>query len=167
MSNNAPLSAEGSLSGVVVEFVPSTALPSISGGIRTVALIGTGKTTKTILNNTVTKSASVDTGYALLAFSTITNSGNSVINGDVDLSPAGSIVPGSWTLHGTTHNGGAIAAAAMAAASASFTAKQTLGLAGSIISSTLDGQTLTPGAYQFTSGSAALATSADGVLTLN
>lgn len=62
MSNNAPLSAQGAESGVVVEFVPSTALPSISGGIRTVALIGTGKTTKTVLSHTVTRgSNSADT----------------------------------------------------------------------------------------------------------
>ena len=62
MSNNAPLSATGAESGVVVQLVPSTAIPSISGGIRTVALIGTGKITKTILSTTVTRgSGSADT----------------------------------------------------------------------------------------------------------
>lgn len=51
----APLSAQNAESGVVVEFVPSTALPSIPGGLRTVGLIGKGQTYKTVNGITVTR----------------------------------------------------------------------------------------------------------------
>jgi len=44
---------------------------------------------------------------------------------------------------------------------------QTQGLAGTVIPSALDGQTLVPGAYQFTSGAATLAQSGNGTLTFN
>ena len=106
-------------------------------------------------------------GSALLAASAITNTGATHIFGDVDMSPAGAITPGGWTVSGTIHNGDAQAATVKSAAQASFTAKQTLGLAGTTIPSALDGQTLTPGAYKFASGAATLAASADGALTLN
>jgi hypothetical protein len=114
----------------------------------------------------------VTTGYALLSDTSISNTGASVINGDVDLSPAGSITPGGWTVTGTVHNGDATAAAALAAANASFTAKQSAALAsepGSNIPSVLDGQTLNSPAvgvtqyFTFASGAATL----NGVLTLN
>lgn len=51
----APLSAQNAESGVVVEFVPSTALPSIPGGLRTVGLIGKGQVFKTLNGVTVTR----------------------------------------------------------------------------------------------------------------
>lgn len=51
----APLSSLNAESGVVVEFVPSTALPSIPGGLRVVGLVGKGKTSKTLYNVTVTR----------------------------------------------------------------------------------------------------------------
>lgn len=51
----APLSAQNAESGVVVEFVPSTALPSIPGGLRTVGLIGKGQVFKTLNGITVTR----------------------------------------------------------------------------------------------------------------
>ena len=50
----APLSSQNAESGVVVEFVPSTALPSIPGGLLTVGLIGKGSVSKTQLDLTVT-----------------------------------------------------------------------------------------------------------------
>jgi len=105
--------------------------------------------------------------YALLAQASITNVGATVITGDVDVSPAGAITPGPWTVHGTIHNGDSVAAAAKAAAQAAFTAGQTLGLSGTTIPSALDGQVLTAGAYQFASGAATLATSGPGTLTLS
>lgn len=55
MADFAPLSAENAESGVVVEFVPSSALPSIPGGLRTVGLIGKGQTFKTLTGVTVTR----------------------------------------------------------------------------------------------------------------
>jgi hypothetical protein len=102
-------------------------------------------------------------GSALLAASAITNTGATQIFGDVDMSPAGAITPGGWTVHGTIHNGDAQAATVKSQAQASFTAKQSLGLAGTVIPSVLDGQTLTPGNYRFASTAATL----NGVLTLN
>ena len=51
----APLSSQNAESGVVVEFVPSTALPSIPGGLRTVGLIGKGSVSKTQLDVTATR----------------------------------------------------------------------------------------------------------------
>src|ERR1035437_2780460 len=49
---------------------------------------------------------------ALLAYATITNTGNSVINGDVDLTPGSAVVPGAWTLNGTQNVDNATATAA-------------------------------------------------------
>lgn len=57
----APLSSLNAESGVVVEFVPSTALPSIPGGLRVVGLVGKGKTSKTQRNTTVTRGGSLNT----------------------------------------------------------------------------------------------------------
>jgi hypothetical protein len=103
--------------------------------------------------------------FALLAHTTITNTGSSVITGDVGLSPAGTITPGGWTVIGAIHNGDALAASARADATAAY-----LDLAGrssTPISSTLDGQTLTPGVYRESSGTFNLAQSGNGTLTLN
>lgn len=44
---DAPLSSQNAESGVIVEFVPAVALPSVPGGVRTVGLVGKGKVTKT------------------------------------------------------------------------------------------------------------------------
>lgn len=55
------LSSLNAESGVVVEFVPSTALPSIPGGLRTVGLIGKGKTSKTERNVTITRGGTANT----------------------------------------------------------------------------------------------------------
>jgi hypothetical protein len=107
-------------------------------------------------------------GFAILGASAVTNTGSSVLTGDLGISPATSITgfpPGSFT--GSEHIADGVAAAAQSAAQASFNAKQTLGLAGTTIAATLDGQTLTPGNYQFTGGAAHLATSGAGTLTFN
>ncbi|HEY5235502.1 MAG TPA: ice-binding family protein, partial [Rhabdochlamydiaceae bacterium] len=106
-------------------------------------------------------------GFSLLAYSAITNTGSSAITGNVGLSPAGSITPGAWTVTGTIHNGDSTAAAAMAAAQASFTAKQTLGLAGTTIAAELGGQTLTPGNYQSATSFGLSNTTGHSTLTFN
>lgn len=107
--------------------------------------------------------------YGILAASAITNSvGTSVVNGNLGIYPNGSSsVTGSFTVSGSTDAGNAAAANAQIAAVSAFNSLQTLGLAGTVIPSALDGQTLTPGAYKFTSGAATLANSAPGTLTLN
>lgn len=61
----APLSSLNAESGVVVEFVPSTALPSVPGGLRTVGLLGKGKTSKTLPNVTISRGG-VANGYDTL-----------------------------------------------------------------------------------------------------
>jgi len=107
-------------------------------------------------------------GFAILGASAVTNTGSSVLTGDLGIYPGTSITgfpPGTFS--GSEHIADGVASAAQTAAQASFTAKQTLGLAGSTIAATLDGQTLTPGNYQFTSGAAHLATSGPGTLTFN
>jgi len=62
----APLSAQNAESGVVVEFLPSVTQPIIPNDVRTVGLIGKGKTTKTILNQTLTRGVAPDTADTLL-----------------------------------------------------------------------------------------------------
>jgi len=106
--------------------------------------------------------------FAILGASAVTNTGSSVLTGDLGIYPGTSITgfpPGTYT--GGEHIADGVASSAQTAAQASFTSKQTLGLAGTTISATLDGQTLTPGNYQFTGGAAHLATSATGTLTFN
>jgi hypothetical protein len=107
--------------------------------------------------------------YGVLAASALTNSvGTSIINGNLGISPNGpSSVTGAFTVSGSSDEGNAAAALAQVAAVNAFNSLQTLGLAGSVIPSALDGQTLTPGAYRFTSGAASLAASGPGTLTLN
>ena len=114
--------------------------------------------------------------FAILAATAITNVGSSVLSGDLGISPNGSssitgFPPGTYS--GALHAADSNAAAAQVAAQASFTAKQTLGLAGTVIPSELadsarGGAPLTPGAYKFASGSAGLSlTSGHSTLTFN
>jgi len=165
MANNPPLSAEGAESGVVVEFVPSTAQPNISGGIRTVALIGTGKTTKT-LTATLTRGAPATPlapgapdlasalPYAILAASTVTNVGASTLVGDLGLFPGTSVTgfpPG--TLSGAENIGNSLAQQAQVDATAAYT---NLALrVGAIDETGNDLNTITgPGLYKWTSSAA-------------
>src|ERR1019366_5644457 len=104
--------------------------------------------------------------YGILANSAITNTGSSIITGNVGVSPSGTITPGAWTVSGTTDLNDTASATALASASSAFSSMQTLGLAGSTIPSELGGQTLTPGAYKFASGSAGIGLTGTGVQTL-
>ena len=99
----------------------------------------------------------------LLAYAGITNVGSSVITGDIGVFNTDTITgfpPGM--VSGITHHVDTAASDAAALQQASFTAKQTLGLAGTTIDSELGGQTLTPGAYKFASGSAGLSLTTGG-----
>ena len=104
--------------------------------------------------------------YGILAASAITNSvGTSIVNGNLGEYP-GSTVTGAFTVTGTTNlaNGAALTAQGDAlTAYNSFIAEAP----GTVIPSALDGQTLTPGVYSFSSGAATLATSGPGTLTFN
>jgi hypothetical protein len=133
--------------------------------------IGSGDSASTVASKTQLALSANNTpvsGFAILGASAVTNTGSSVLSGDLGVSPGSSITgfpPGTFS--GSEHIADGVAAAAHSAAQASFTAKQTLGLAGTTIAAALDGQTLTPGNYQFTSGAATLAASGAGAVTFN
>lgn len=105
--------------------------------------------------------------YGILANSAITNTGSSIITGDLGISPGSSVTgfpPG--TVSGTQHIADASAANAHTDALALYTALAAH--AGYVtIPSALDGQVLSAGYYEFSSGAATLAGSGDGTLTLN
>jgi len=104
--------------------------------------------------------------FAALGSSAVSNTGSSVLTGDLGISPAGSITgfpPGTFS--GTLHNGDLVAAQAKIDAQAGYTALAAH--SSTTIPSALDGQTLTAGYYSFASGAATLANSAPGTLTLN
>jgi hypothetical protein len=104
--------------------------------------------------------------YAILAASTITNTGNSVINAGIALSPGTAITgfpPGVFT--GPKDVANAAALAAKNAAQATFTAGQAQ--AGTVIATALDGMTLTAGVYKTAAGTMSLAQSGAATLTFS
>ena len=104
--------------------------------------------------------------YAILGASTITNTGSSVITGDLGLYPGTSVTgfpPG--TIVGAENINNAAAHQAQIDALAAYTDLSTR--SSTTIPSILDGQTLSAGVYSFSSGSASLAASGNGTLTLN
>jgi cell division septation protein DedD len=104
------------------------------------------------------------TSFAVLAASTATNTGPTVVTGDLGVSPGTAVTgfPPGLVVSGTSHAGDAVAAQAQADATVAYN-----NLAGQPCNSTLTGQdlgglTLTPGVYCFSS-SAQLT----GILTLD
>jgi len=86
--------------------------------------------------------------FAVLAGTSVINSGPSVISGDIGVSPGSSISgfpPG--TLNGTTHAGDATAARAMADAVASYASAVARSVGSVSLSGDIGGQTLTAGLY--------------------
>lgn len=102
--------------------------------------------------------------YAVLAGSTVTNTGSSVISGDLGVSPGVAITgfPPGIVIGGTTHKGDAAAAQAQLDLTAAYNAAAGLTRNGTLTGQNLGGLTLTPGVYFFAS-SAQLT----GQLTLN
>jgi hypothetical protein len=105
--------------------------------------------------------------FAMLASSTITNAGASVVTGgNIGISPGTSLTgfpPGVLTAPAIEHLGDAVAAQAQADANAAYTFYQ--GLSGAaLIAPLLDGLTFTPGLYNAAS---TLALSAGQTVTLN
>ena len=105
--------------------------------------------------------------FTILAGSTITSTGGGIINGDVGLSPAGSVDLGipPAQVNGTIYNGGPIAAQAQLDLNDAFIAASPAQLPGGInAGAELGGQTLVAGVYVSPSGAYDI-TSVD--LTLN
>lgn len=103
-------------------------------------------------------------GFGLLAGSAITNTGNTVITGDIGIQPAGAVSgfpPGTFS--GTLHNGDATSLQAHTDATAAAAALSALTPFTDISATDLGGTTLTPGNYH----AAAAGTWGAGNLTLN
>lgn len=101
--------------------------------------------------------------FAVLANTTITNTGNTIINGDLGLSPGTSVTgfpPG--VVNGSTHIADATAAQAQTDANSAYSVLLGETCTTDLTGMDLGGMTLTPGVYCFTS-SAALT----GTLTLD
>ncbi|MDP1880914.1 MAG: ice-binding family protein [Parachlamydiaceae bacterium] len=115
-----------------------------------------------ILLSAQTVDLGVAASYAVIGSTTVTNTGPTVINGDLGVTPGSSVTgfpPGIVT--GTIHANDAAAISAKAAAQSAYTTA--VGLTPmTIISGVLDGLTLTPGIYSIATGA-----SLNGTLTLD
>jgi hypothetical protein len=92
-------------------------------------------------------------GFAVLAGSTVTNTGSSTVTGDVGVSPGTAVTgfpPG--TVVGTTHVADTPAAGAIAALTIAYNDAAGRTLCPVSVAGNLGGQTLTPGLYKSTSG---------------
>ena len=106
--------------------------------------------------------------YAILGATAVINTGSSVLMGNLGISPNNSssitgFPPGIYS--GMENAANAAAALAQSQALSAYNDLHTR--SSTTISSTLDGQTLTAGVYSFASGSASLAASGPGTLTLS
>lgn len=99
--------------------------------------------------------------YAVLAGSTITNTGSTTLTGDVGVSP-GTTITGSPTVTGSTHAGDAAAAQAKLDLTAAYLNLQARTPTQNLSGQDLGGLTLSPGVYKFNT-SAQLT----GTVTLN
>jgi Ice-binding-like/Autotransporter beta-domain len=136
-----------------------------SSRCRTVAfaVLGLGASTLTSPSHAQAPNLGTAAAYAVLAGSTVTNTGPSVLIGDLGLSPGTSITgfpPGIVTPPGTTNVGNA--AAAMAQSNLTTAYNTLAGMSGTNLPAGIGNQALNPGVYNFSSS--ALLT---GTLTLN
>jgi hypothetical protein len=105
-------------------------------------------------------------GFAAFGASAVTNTGSSVLTGNLGIYPGTAVTgfpPGTFS--GVLDVANAAALAAKNSAQAAYT--DLAGRTSTVIATALDGQTLTPGVYSSASGTFTLAQSAGGTLTLN
>ena len=88
--------------------------------------------------------------YCALGATTVTNTGNTICNRDVGVSP-GTAITGFPPGTGTLHKGDASASAAQTAAHAAYTSAIALTPAVDLTGQDLGGKTLTPNVYKFSS----------------
>lgn len=102
--------------------------------------------------------------FAVLAGSTVTNTGPSVITGDLGVSPGTAVTgfPPGVVVNGSIHSADAVAAAAQSSVTTAYNSLESQACTQMLTGQDLGGLTLTPGVYCFTS-SAQLT----GTLTLN
>src|SRR5450759_1051702 len=101
--------------------------------------------------------------FAVLAGSTVTSTGATVLYGDLGVHPGAAITgfpPG--IVNGMTYSGGSIALQAQNDALAAYTSLASEGYTGDLSATGLSEKTLTPGVWKFTEGALL-----DGKLTLN
>jgi len=138
--------------GNIIESVVPDYKPPVITSVPTVAVS---------LGNAFLLSAS---NFAVLGDTAVTNTGNTVLTGDLGVSPGSTITgfpPGTFT--GTLHEGDSIAAQAHADATAAAIALKALTPTTDISSTDLGGATFVPGNYHATS----TGTWSAGPLTLN
>jgi Ice-binding-like len=102
--------------------------------------------------------------YAVLAGTTVTNTGNSVISGDLGLSPGSAVTgfPPGEVVHGSQHVADAVALQAQSDLTVAYDDAAGRPAAHDVTGQDLGGKTLTPGVYE-----ASTAMSLTGTLTLN
>src|ERR1700730_9981638 len=139
-------------------------------GMRSVAALATAFLLSPVLLALPAQAAAVTpflgsaVNFAAVAATTITNTGNTVVTGDIGVSPgtaAGGSPPG--TVNGTIHAGDGPAATAHADAHTAFVQASGEPCDFTLSIADLGGQTLPPGVYCFTSSGIGLT----GTLTLN
>lgn len=90
--------------------------------------------------------------FAVLAGSTITNTGASTINGNIGVWPGSAITGlGAIVLTGTSHQGDAMAKQAQSSAASAFAKLAAMPFTANLSGQNLGGLTLTPGVYFFSS----------------
>jgi hypothetical protein len=92
------------------------------------------------------------TGFAVLAGSTVTNTGNTIVNGDLGVSPGTAVTGfGPGIVNGTQHNGDPTAAQAIADLTTAYNDAAGRTLCAVTVAGNLGGTTLAPGLYKSTS----------------